>query len=374
MIYALNDQNEKINASKAEKGKSYYCPNLECPNRELIIKKGKIRIPHFAHRSLRDCSSEPESEEHILCKTYFQTLLNLDKQFVEYYGIEGVRPDVLYDQFALEIQCSPITVNEVSRRNNIYEKNGLRAIWIFLEDEFIIKKENFYRIKKPVLRSSFKDIADGNFKIFSFKHEYEAIKVSYTDYAGIYFDNKSKKGNKRIIKSKQAFDDILEEILTLNKKKIEYHHLKRKLNALPKYIQAHIYDSNLHVAHITGSSFYDGVNNFNIGMFLDEIFRKKNCSMELFKKYIEKSIIEAYTKNKKIEEWRNRNILDLNGKKYVPLCKLEKIYHETPDAYLIFSKQWIAKSCSFKDNKYLYCEEWMYKRIDKKFQDNKFYG
>ena len=94
MIYALNDQNERINASKAVKEKSYLCPNLECENRELILKKGHIRIPHFAHKSQNDCTWEPESEAHIMCKTFFQSKLDLDKQFVEYYGIEGVRPDV----------------------------------------------------------------------------------------------------------------------------------------------------------------------------------------------------------------------------------------------------------------------------------------
>ncbi len=62
MIYALNDQNERINAYKAEKTKINYCPNLDCDNRELILKKGHIRIPHFAHKSQKDCSSEPESE------------------------------------------------------------------------------------------------------------------------------------------------------------------------------------------------------------------------------------------------------------------------------------------------------------------------
>jgi hypothetical protein len=38
MIYALNDQNERINASEAVKEKIYLCPNLECDHRELILK------------------------------------------------------------------------------------------------------------------------------------------------------------------------------------------------------------------------------------------------------------------------------------------------------------------------------------------------
>ncbi len=339
MIYALNDQNERINASKAEKGKNYYCPNLDCDNRGLILKKGQIRISHFAHKSQKDCSSEPESESHILCKIFFQSLLDLDKQFVEYYGIKGVRPDVLSDQFALEIQCSPITIKEVMRRNKIYEKNGLIAIWIFLEDEFIsIKKikepKAYYRIKKPVLRASFEDIGRKNSRFFSFKCENEDIHVNFNDYLGYlgFFDEFTKE-NEITINTKQDFDSILEEILILIKNKKEIHDLKKKLNSLPKQIQANLYDSsNLDFPHMSGIDFLGVVNNFTIGMFLDQIYRLKNCPMEEFKKYIEKLIIEAYAKIQNIKEWRDRNTFEKNGKKYIPLCRNNKIYHETPKA------------------------------------------
>ncbi len=376
MIYALNDQNEKINASKAEREKSYYCPNLDCENRELIVKKGQIRISHFAHKSRKDCSSEPESEAHILCKIFFQSLLDLDKQFIEYYGIKGVRPDVLYDQFALEIQCSPITIKEIKRRNKIYEKNGYIAIWIFLEDNFIsIKKTKepkaYYRIKKPVLRASFKDIGIRNSKVFSFQCENEEIHVKFNDYLGYFgFFDEFTKQNKLVINSKQDFDSILEEILILIKNKEELHDLKKELNSLPRHIQGQIYEgSNLDFPHVSAYDFQDGVNNFTIGMFIDEIFREKDCSMEKLKEYIEDMIIEAYAKIKNIKEWRDRNTFEKNGKKYIPLCRLNKIYDETPKAYLVWSNQWIPKSRSYKDDKYLYCEEWIYKKIE--FDSNK---
>ena len=396
MIYALNDQNERINASKAVKEKSYLCPNLECENRELILKKGRIRIPHFAHKSKKDCSSEPESEAHISCKIYFQSLLDLDNRFVEYYGIEGVRPDVLYDQFALEIQCSPITVNEVKRRNKIYEKNGYIAIWIFLEDVFTsLKKTKVpqkkserdkklerhgirpktpfeskplyrinYSVKKPVLKGSFQGIGRRNFKFFSFKYENEDIHVNFNDYTG-YF-NEVTKENEIIINTKQDFDGILEEILILIKNKKELHDLEKELNSLPKQIQVNLYESsNLNIPHISGRDFVqdDKYYRYKIGTFINDMFLKKNCPMEEFKELIENMVNEAYTKDKKIKDWRNQNTLKRNGKVYVPLCRIEKINHETPDAYLVYFNQWIPKSLSYKDNRYIYCEEWMYKKI-----------
>ena len=99
-------------------------------------------------------------------------------------------------------------------------------------------------------------------------------------------------------------------------------------------------------------------------MFIEDIFCKKDSPMEAFKKHIENMIIEAYAKGKNIKEWRDRNTFEKNGRKYIPLCRLNKIYHEAPKAYLVWSGQWIPKSCSYKDDKYLYCEEWMYKRIE----------
>ncbi|HEC39602.1 hypothetical protein LCGC14_0498230 [marine sediment metagenome] len=368
MIYALNDQNERINALNSDKGKTYYCPNLECNNRELIFKKGEIRIEHFAHKSQKDCSSEPESEAHILCKNFFQTLFDLDKKFVEYYGIKGVRPDVLYGQFALEIQCSPIAVNEVKRRNKIYEKNGYIAIWIFLENEFKPIKKNegpkaYYRVKKSVLRGSFEDIGRRNFKFFSFKCENEDIHINFNDFVDVLFE--FTKENELEIDTKQDFDGILEKILILIKNKKELHNLKKKLNSLPKQIQGQMYEgSYLDFPHLSAYDFYDGVNNFTIDMFIDDIFSEKDCSMEEFKGHIENMIVEASIRISSFKDWRVRNTLKRNGKTYIPLCRIQKIYHETPKAYLIYFNHWIPKSISYKDDKYLYCEEWMYKKIE----------
>jgi len=412
MIYALNDQNERINASKAVKEKIYLCPNLECENRKLILKKGRIRIPHYAHKSKKDCYSEPESEAHLSCKLYFQSLLELNNQFVEYYGIKGVRPDVLYNQFALEIQCSPIPVDEVKRRNKIYEKNGYIAIWIFLEDKFTSIKKTIvpgeksererklerhgitaelpvvskpvyridYRVKKPVYKGSFEDIERKNFTFFSFKYENKVIQVNFNDSAE-YF-NEVTNENKLTINTKQDFDNILEEILILIKNKKELHDLEKKLNnlgkdlnTLPKQIQANLYESsNLNIPDITGRAFIqdDRHYRYKIGWFINDMFRGANCSLEEFKELIENMVNEAYDKDKSIKDWRNRYTLERNGKKYVPLCRNEKINHETEKAYLVFFDQWIPKSVSYIDERYIYCEEWFYKKeISERFSEKK---
>ena len=98
-------------------------------------------------------------------------------------------------------------------------------------------------------------------------------------------------------------------------------------------------------------------------MFIHDVFRERGCTMEAFKELIENMVKEAYTKDKKIKDWREQNTFERYGKKYVPLCRIEKINRETDDAYLVYYNEWIPKSLSYQDDRYIYCEEWRYKKI-----------
>ena len=373
MIYALNEQNERIKASDAEKGKRYLCPNVDCENRDLILKQGDIRIAHFAHKSRKECLSEPERESHILGKKQLQSLLNLGDEFVEYYGIEGVRPDILYGTYAIEVQCSHITTKEVKRRNKIYTANGYTPIWIFLEDQFMSLKRTkeshmFYRIRNSALRGSFQNVGWHNYNVFSFTSENEHTYICYRNFSKTWYDDFIKL-NELVINSKDDFDNSLEDIVGLIELKKELDDLRKRLNSLPKKIQGYLYElTGLDYPHMNAWDFING--SHTIGMFLDEIFLKNEPSnMEIFKAQLEKMLIEASTRDKKLEEWKDRNTIERNGKKYIPLCGIDKIYDSTPKAYQIWDAQWIPKSRSYKDKKYLYCEEWLYKKITKRFKE-----
>lgn len=151
--------------------------------------------------------------------------------------------------------------------------------------------------------------------------------------------------------------------------KKELGKIKSKLNTLPKHIHYYIYKkSNLNYAHITASCFFDKINNFSIGMFIEEIFYKKNCSIDDFRQFIEETIIEATSSKIGFDNWRTKYSFEQNGRKYIPICKIEKVYKETKKAYLTYDKLgtfWIPKSYSQKDGKYLYCEEWVYEKRKK---------
>lgn len=54
MYYALNDKGVLIGASEASKEDAYHC---SCCEDSLILRKGNIMSPHFAHKSSVDCDT-----------------------------------------------------------------------------------------------------------------------------------------------------------------------------------------------------------------------------------------------------------------------------------------------------------------------------
>ncbi|MFW9997175.1 MAG: competence protein CoiA [Candidatus Odinarchaeota archaeon] len=109
----------------------YKCPFENC---ELVLRKGEIKIPHFSHKKKTGCTkySEPETQAHLTMKECLQSTLDINKEFVEYAEIKGVRPDLVWkNKYAIEVQHSSISSEETERRNNIYFLNKLIPIWIF---------------------------------------------------------------------------------------------------------------------------------------------------------------------------------------------------------------------------------------------------
>ena len=79
---AYTPEGHWIKAANAQKGQSYICPNC---NRYLILRRGKIKRPHFAHKTL-SVNCTPETALHYIFKIllhekiqhYLETNLPLD--------------------------------------------------------------------------------------------------------------------------------------------------------------------------------------------------------------------------------------------------------------------------------------------------------
>jgi len=121
MQYAL------VNNIKSEpvKGANGVCPGCR---KEVIAKCGKIKIHHWAHKTLTDCDNwwEPETEWHREWKNKFpaeyREIPFFDEKNNEYHRADIHTPNGV----TIEFQNSPISIEELQSRDAFYSK----LIWV----------------------------------------------------------------------------------------------------------------------------------------------------------------------------------------------------------------------------------------------------
>jgi len=145
MLVANLDQN-RIEASLAEKGPEYRCPGC---NGIVNLKKGRIVIHHFAHRPPTNCLwAKGETREHREAKKLVATGLaekglRTEVEYVVDTMTGDRRADVMVwssndSQLAIELQHSTISLDDIERRTRSYASAGITQIWIpFLKESVL---------------------------------------------------------------------------------------------------------------------------------------------------------------------------------------------------------------------------------------------
>lgn len=133
MLMGLNTRNEFVYAQHAKSDELYRCP--EC-NSELILRRGKHTVAHFAHRSNSYCLKniyKKETLAHLASKHHIYSSLNKKVQIdMEYYlhEIEQI-PDILINRnLVIEFQYSPINLELLASRTAGFIALNLDVIWI----------------------------------------------------------------------------------------------------------------------------------------------------------------------------------------------------------------------------------------------------
>lgn len=142
-MFLANDENGlQVMALDAVKNGRYFCPVCETP---VILKAGSVKVPHFSHHHILQCSRYLYKRESLLhLKLKHDLYLELNRHYdtsMEYYldSIEQI-PDILIERsLALEIQLSRISPELILSRTAGYSKLGIRVIWLLDEKE--IKQE-----------------------------------------------------------------------------------------------------------------------------------------------------------------------------------------------------------------------------------------
>lgn len=126
-----SDKDSLISANVAKDDKKYYCPICK---EELILKRGSVNAPHFAHHKNSSCCiamEDGESDEHLMGKEQLLSFIDRRNTHVEKYLPEiNQRPDLMYQKIAFEFQCSPISVKRLEQRVNGYHRLHMKSLWI----------------------------------------------------------------------------------------------------------------------------------------------------------------------------------------------------------------------------------------------------
>lgn len=142
MLMALLDE-VRVLARDSDKGSTYLCP--EC-RREVTLKKGRKVIHHFAHKPPTSCTyATGETAAHMKSKLDFHDhfiSLGLPSRVEAPVSFNGIRSraDVYVATTkkgipaALEIQHTNISLDEIERRTQNYNKLGVAVGWIPLLD------------------------------------------------------------------------------------------------------------------------------------------------------------------------------------------------------------------------------------------------
>ena len=127
MFIAIDEKGNRIFASNAQKGTTYYCPVCKT---EVRLRDGSTNATHFYHLSLDDCDdfSNDMSEWH----KEWQALFPIKNcEHIMQNENEIHRADVCCYRTVIEFQHSPISSDEFWHRNNFYIKQGYKVVWVF---------------------------------------------------------------------------------------------------------------------------------------------------------------------------------------------------------------------------------------------------
>lgn len=136
-LYALNQAGQLISAKHAEKQKNYLC--MECQAR-VRVRGGFHRQSHFFHCDHnRHCHLSGKGMIHLQVQQNIANQLPPGQAQLEYRFPEIKRiADVAWipQRIVFEVQCAPISAEEIDRRNQDYQQLGWDVVWILHDERY----------------------------------------------------------------------------------------------------------------------------------------------------------------------------------------------------------------------------------------------
>lgn len=180
----------KVVASEESKGNMpFACPECERP---VLLKKGLVKIHHFAHVPLVTCAyGLGESEEHRQCKAKLYEILRQDNR-VTWCELEKrlvtVRPDIFFflgeTAVAVEVQLSSLSPDQLSFRTSEYLRKGIHVLWLPKFSEGLVSERYAPRLWEQRLHTAYSE------RVYYWKENSAIQPIHFSDYL-LYIDHRS---------------------------------------------------------------------------------------------------------------------------------------------------------------------------------------
>lgn len=129
---------ERVEASRSLAGGDFHCSLC---GGAVILKRGRVKVAHFAHQPGAECDYAGESVPHLLAKRVLADqfrCLDYIVELEEPHPAVSRRVDVAVTvppsgaRIAVEVQDSPIKVDEMKRRIQADKRSGFfGTVWVF---------------------------------------------------------------------------------------------------------------------------------------------------------------------------------------------------------------------------------------------------
>ena len=136
-LYAQDECEKKCYVRSAVKGQDYSC--LECGGR-VRVRHGQNIRPHFFHiQDAKSCRQAGKTEAHIAIQALICEQVGGEscQEELRFSSINRIADVAWIDKkIVFEVQCSPISAEEVAARNRDYASCGWEVVWVLYDKTF----------------------------------------------------------------------------------------------------------------------------------------------------------------------------------------------------------------------------------------------
>ena len=134
MRFANNSFGLRICADDAAKGEEYFCPTCSKP---LVLKKGKIILPHFAHFPNQPCTDTWTYDESPWQQKWQRKFRAEQQEVIVSHNSQSHRADIIAGDNVLLFQDTAITGKFFNEKTKYFQHDGKDVFWIIHVEEDI---------------------------------------------------------------------------------------------------------------------------------------------------------------------------------------------------------------------------------------------